>query len=181
MTVPRPARRLLAAIALAVALGATGALTGPGAAFAAGSDVPVAVAPAEGAFVEPGSVVLEWTAVDAPGGYEVTWSNDDGEGLGTASTDQVSVAIDIDGGSFSWQVRALPDGAWSTPATFHADLELPTLAVPEQQPAAVPVAVGPHGFAAIPGGVWIGGALGFSAVFLVVVVIQSRLHREQDA
>jgi hypothetical protein len=180
MTVPRPARRLLAAIALAVALGTTGVLAVPSAALAAPGDVPVAIAPEEGAFVEPGTVVLEWTAVEAPAGYEVTWSAD-GADPGTASTAQTSVAIDIEGGSFSWQVRALPDGAWSTPASFHADIELPTLAVPEQQPATAPVATGPQGLETIPGGVWIGGALGFSAVFLVVVVIQSRLRREQDA
>jgi hypothetical protein len=178
--VPRPARRLLAAIALAASLGATGALAVPGVASASVVDAPVAVAPEEGGFLEPGAVVLEWTAVEAPHGYEVTWSADGGDNAGTAATAQTSVAIEVVGGSFSWQVRAVPDGAWSTPATFHTDLELPTLALPEE-PAAAPAVAGREGLDGIPGGVWVVGALGFSVVFLAVVVVQSRIRREQDA
>ena len=174
---PRPVRRLLAAIALAVTLGAGGALAVPGVALAVASEAPVAVAPEEGTFLEPGTIVLEWTGVEAPQGYEVAWTAD--AGTGSASTTGTSAAVTVDSGSFSWQVRALPDGDWSAPATFHVDLELPTLAVPEE-PVAAPV-VARQGFETIPGSVWIGGALGFSAVFLVVVVLQSRVRREQDA
>lgn len=173
---PRPIRRLFSALVLAVALGVLGA---PAAALAASPEAPVAVAPVEGSFVEPGPVVLEWTAVDAPEGYEVAWATGAGENAGTAATVETSATIQVESGSFTWQVRALPDGAWSAPATFHADLELPTLVLPEQ-PAAAPVTTR-QGLDAIPGSVWIGGALGFSAVFLVVVVLQSRVHREQDA
>ena len=176
---PRPARRLLAAIALAVALGAAGGLALPGAALAAAPDAPVAIGPEDGAFVDTGSVVLEWTAVEAPAGYEVTWAAD-GRAAGTAATTATSIGIEVEGGSFTWQVRALPDGTWSSPATFHLDVELPTLPMPEEPVPAAPATPRP-GFEAVPGGVWIGGALGFSAVFLVVVVIQSRLRREQDA
>ena len=179
---PRPARRLLAAIALAVALGAAGGLALPGAALAAEPDAPVAIGPEGGAFVETGSLVLEWTAVEAPEGYEVTWAVDGGA-AGTAATTATSIGIEVEGGSFTWQVRALPDGTWSSPATFHVDVELPTLPMPEEPVAATsatPAASRP-GFEAVPGGVWIGGALGFSVVFLVVVVIQSRLRRGQDA
>jgi hypothetical protein len=177
--VPRPARRLLAAIALAVALGAAGGLALPGAALAAGPDAPVAIGPEEGAFVDTGSVVLEWTAVEAPEGYEVAWTADGGA-AGSATATATSIGIEVDGGSFTWQVRALPGGAWSTPATFHVDVELPTLPMPEEPVVAAPATPRP-GLEAVPGGVWIGGALGFSVVFLVVVVIQSRLRREQDA
>ena len=176
---PRPARRLLAAIALAVALGVAGGLALPGAALAAAPDAPVAIGPEDGAFVDTGSVVLEWTAVEAPEGYEVTWSAEGGA-PGTAATTATSIGIEIVGGSFTWQVRALPGGPWSLPATFHADVQLETLPMPEEPVAAAPATARPA-FEAIPGGVWIGGALGFSAVFLVVVVIQSRLRREQDA
>lgn len=175
---PRPVRRLLSAIALAVMLGVAGGLALPGAALAASPDAPVAVAPAEGSFVEPGAVVLEWTAVDAPQGYEVSWAAEGGENAGTAATAQTTVTIDVESGSFSWRVRALPDGEWSAPASFHADLDLPTLPLPDQ-PAAP--AAAPQGLEAIPGGVWIVGALAFSVVFLAVVVVQSRIGRERDA
>ena len=179
---PRPVRRLLSAITLAVILGASGALTLPAAALAttaASVEVPIAIAPAEGTFLEPGTVVLEWTAVGAADGYEVTWATDAGDDAGTATTSGTSLGVEVDSGSFVWQVRALPDGTWSVPATFHADPELPTLALPEE-PAAAPVVARP-GLDAVPGGVWIGGALGFSAVFLLAVVLQSRVRREQDA
>jgi hypothetical protein len=180
--VPRPLRRLFAATALAVALGAAGTLAVPLAALAASAEAPVAVAPEDGGFVEPGTVVLEWTAVDAPAGYEVSWSADGGQNAGTGATTQTSLAIQIEDGAFSWQVRALPDGEWSPAATFYVDLDLPTLALPEQAaPAAAPAAAGRGGIEAVPGVVWIGGALGFSAVFLAVVVVQARLRRAQDA
>jgi hypothetical protein len=180
--VPRPARRLLAVIALAITLGAAGSLAVSGSAPASASespDAPVAVAPEEGAFLDPGSIVLEWTAVDAPAGYEVSWANDEGGDAGTASVTGTSVPIEVEGGSYAWRVRVLPDGAWSMPRTFHADVQLETLPLPaEPAPAAAAARPDP---ASVPGGVWIGGALGFAVVFLVVVVIQSRLRREQDA
>ena len=176
---PRPARRLLSAIVLALTIGAAGVAVSPQAALAAAPDVPVAISPEEGAFVAPGPVVLSWTAVAAPAGYEVTWSTDAGA-AGTASSPTTSTTIEADGGSFSWQVRALPDGAWSEPATFHADVELPTLADQGQEQPAVAPATPLPGLDAIPGSVWVAGALGFSAVFLAAVVIQSRVRREQD-
>lgn len=159
-------------------LGASFALALPATAHAAGPDAPVAVAPEEGAFVEPGSIVLEWTPVDAPQGYEVTWSADGADAATVLST-STTTAIEVESGSFSWQVRALPDGVWSAPATFHVDLELPTLPLPEQ-PAATPTVTRP-GIESVPGGVWVIGALGFSVVFLAAVVLQSRVRREQDA
>lgn len=172
---PRPARRVIAATALAV-VAVLGFATP---ALAESPDVPVAVAPEEGAFLEPGTVVLEWTGVEATQGYEVSWETDTGANAGTASTAEPSTAVEVATGSFVWRVRALPDGEWSVPATFHVDPQLPTLALPEE-PAAVP-ATPAQGFESVPGGVWIAGALAFSAVFLVIVVIQSRLRREQDA
>lgn len=182
----RPVRRLFAAIALAVVFGAAGGLAAPSIAEAAASDAPVAIAPDEGTSLAPGTIVLEWTAVAASDGYEVTWSTGADGGIGSLSTAEATAAIEVESGSVSWQVRALPDGEWSAPATFHVDPELPTLAVPEQpaeQPAAVPAVpdIVPPGVGAIPGGVWILGALGFSVVFLAVVVIQSRVRRERDA
>jgi hypothetical protein len=175
--VPPSARRLFTAIALAVTLGAAGGLAFPGGAIATTRDAPVAVAPEEGAFVEPGTVVLAWSPVDALAGYEVTWATDGGAEAGAITTTQTSIAIEVGAGSYSWQVRALPDGDWSAPATFFADVELPTLPLPEQ-PAVAPAR---PGLDAVPGSVWIGGALGFSVVFLVIVVVQSRIHRERDA
>ncbi|WP_395640405.1 hypothetical protein [Pseudolysinimonas sp.] len=178
---PRLARRLFSAIVLAVVVGVCGAsiaLALPATAHAAEPDAPAAVAPEEGAFLEPGTVVLEWTPVDAPNGYEVTWSVDGGDPATMIAT-STATAIEVESGSFSWQVRALPDGAWSAPATFHVDLELPTLPLPEH-PAATPTVARPGGDA-VPGGVWVIGALGFSVVFLAAVVIQTRIRREQDA
>lgn len=179
---PRPARRLVVALALATAVTVPGILVLPAAASAApvaAVDGPEVVAPEEGAFVDPAAVVLEWTAVPAPGGYEVAWSSETGEG-GVVTSDSTSTTIQVDGGTFTWQVRALPDGEWSAPATFHADLELPTLPLPEQPAVAAPATPRP-GLDGIPGSVWIIGALGFSAVFLAAVVIQSRVQRERDA
>lgn len=178
---PRPARRLLVALALATVVAVPGILALPAPVLAAPLtvvDAPEVLAPEEGAFVDPAEVVLQWTAVPAPGGYEVTWSSESGEGIVTS--DSTSTTIQVDGGTFTWQVRALPDGEWSAPATFHADVELPTLPLPEQPAVAVP-ATPQQGFGAIPGSVWIIGALGFSAVFLAAVVIQSRVQRERDA
>jgi hypothetical protein len=168
--------------ALAVLLGVGGGMALPMTAEAAGSD-PTPVAPAEGAFVEDSTVVLEWTTSDAPLGYEVSWSSTDvADESGLVSTSEPTTTIEVDGGSYTWQVRALPEGAWSAPATFHVDVELPTLALPEDA-GAVPAeaAARPSGIEQVPGSVWILGALAFAAVFLAVVVVQSRLHREQDA
>lgn len=168
--------------ALAVLLGALGGVTLPITALAASTD-PTPVAPAEGAFLEASTVVLEWTAAEAPLGYEVSWrSTDDADETDVVEAVEPTTTIEVAGGSYSWQVRALPDGAWSAPSTFHVDLELPTLALPEEaapapaQPTALPSALD-----RVPGGVWVLGALGFSAVFLAAVVVQSRRHREQDA
>lgn len=165
-------------------LGAAASLGSPSPVQAAAADtpdVPVAVAPEEGAFVETDPVVLAWTAVDAPGGYEVAWATDTGEDAGTATTTAATTTVALAGGSYTWRVRVLPDGDWSLPATFHLDLELTTLPLPaEPQPAAAPATPRP-GLEGVPGGVWIIGALGFSVVFLVVVVVQSRVRREQDA
>ncbi len=177
---PRSARRLLPVIALAIALGAAGGIAVPNAASASGpSDVPVAVAPEEATVLGPGPVVLEWTAVDAPQGYEVSWATDAGDDAGTATVSGTSVPIEVASGSYVWQVRVLPDGAWSLPATFFADLQLQTLPLPDEP--VVAAASARSGSEALPGGVWIGGALGFSIVFLAAVAIQSRLRREQDA
>lgn len=171
--------------ALTVLLGAVGGLTLPITALAATPD-PTPVAPAEGAFLEASTVELEWTDAGSPLGYEVSWRSTDDTGdadeSGVVEAAGPTTTIEVAGGSYSWQVRALPDGAWSAPSTFHVDLELPTLALPEEagpvpaQPAALPSAID-----RVPGGVWVVGALGFSAAFLAVVVVQSRRHREQDA
>lgn len=176
---PRPARRLFAAIVLALACGAATNFVAPEPAHAVAPDAPVVVAPAQDAFVDAGPVTLGWTDVGAAQGYEISWTSEDGA-TGTAATTETTVEVQLDGGTYVWQVRALPGGEWSQPATFHADLQLETLALPEQ-PATPSSATPRTGVDAVPGGVWVLGALGFSAVFLVIVVTQSRLHREQDA
>lgn len=185
---PGPARRLFAAIALALTLGAAAGIGLPGAAAAvsaaqlAGSDAPAAVAPEEGALVESGEVVLEWTPAEAPAGYGVIWRlAGDVLDAGSSTAFTTAATIHVDAGSYVWQVRVLPDGDWSPPATFRADLELPTLVLPEQADAgdAAPTATR-HGIAAVPDSVWIVGALGFSAVFLAAVAVQSRVRREPD-
>jgi hypothetical protein len=175
----RPARRLFAATALAAVLGALAALGWPAAAFAGSAD-PAPTLPEDGAFVDGASVVLEWTDVAAPEGYQVSWTATDvADEAGVATATLPTMTIAVAGGSYEWRVRVLPDGEWSAPATFHVDLELPTLGLPEDGSAA-PLAGG-RGADRIPGGLWVGGAVGFAAVFLVIVVVQSRRHREQDA
>ena len=183
---PRSVRRLVAATVLALALSAGAAGVAPGAARAASTETPapVVVAPVEGSHLEPGAVELAWAPVDGAAGYEVRWTADLGgdpvEGLepvpgGTS----LSLAAE-EGASYTWQVRALPDGAWSSPGTFYVDLQLPTLGLPEQ-PAATGGTTGRGGPDGVPGEVWIAIALGFSAVLLVAVFVQSRTRREQDA
>lgn len=175
----RPARRLLTGTVLALVIAGLAALGVPTGA-AAGGTVPTPTVPDEGAFLADTSIVLEWTAVAAPEGYQVSWTSTDTadeSGLATATIPTMTVAVA--GGSYEWRVRTLPDGEWSAPATFHVDLELPTLGLPENGSAA-PVVAGRRGDD-IPGAVWIAGALGFSVIFLGTVVIQSRRQREREA
>lgn len=171
--------RLFAATTLALMLGGLAALAMPTGA-AAGIADPTPIAPEGGAVLASGTVVLEWTDVAAPEGYQVAWSSADQPGEAELATTTAStLTVELSGGSYEWAVRALPDGDWSGPANFHVDLELPTLGLPADGSAA-PVVDG-RGRGDIPGGVWIAGALGFSAVLLGAVVIQSRRNREQQA
>lgn len=180
-----------AATVLALALG-FGALAVAGLATElpaeAATPTPELVEPAEGAIVSPGSVTLRWSDVAAPEGFEVRWAAGgvvDGGGVITGGESAIAAATSLtilaeDAASYAWQVRVLPNGAWSEFRTFDVDLELPTLA----QPDAAAGSVDGRGVAApagIPGVVWISGAVGFSVALLVIVVVQARLQRARDA
>jgi hypothetical protein len=173
------ATRLHVGPALALTLGCLAALAVPAGALA-GDAVPTPTVPEEGAVLTVTSVVLEWTDVGTPEGYQVAWASTerpDETGVATATVPTMTIAVD--GGTYEWRVRALPEGEWSAPATFDVDLDLPTLVLPENGSATPAVAARARDD--IPGTVWIVGALGFSAVFLGVVVVQARRQRERRA
>lgn len=188
---PRHRSRRHAATVLALALG-FGALAVAAVATElpaeAATPTPELIEPADGATVSPGAVTLRWSDVPAPEGFEVRWAPGgvvDAGGVITEGESAISAATSLtivaeDAASYAWQVRVLPEGAWSEFRVFAVDFELPTLAQPD---AAASSADG-RGVATpggIPGIVWVSGAVGFSVALLVIVVVQARMQRARDA
>lgn len=172
-------------IALVVAPGAQAATTAP---------APVEiVAPSEGETVV-GDPVLRWTESDGAG-YEVRWNTDGalgddgaldaGETGGRAFPGSNSHPLTgLVAPTYYWQVRALPDGAWTPPAVFQVDIQLDTLAPPVGDPdapgapGAPPTAPNADTAAeaapstlgtAVSGFVWIAAASSFAGLILAVV------------
>ncbi|MGV3712714.1 hypothetical protein, partial [Pseudolysinimonas sp.] len=83
--------------------------------------------------------------------------------------------------TYYWQVRALPDGAWTPPAVFQVDIQLDTLAPSVDAPGApgalptAPIAdtaaeAAPSTLGtAVSGFVWIAAASSFAGLILAVV------------
>ena len=178
-------------IALLVAI--AGALVVVPAAHAVStSPAPVApIAPSEGETVV-GDPVLEWTAAEGTG-YEVRWNTDgslDAEGALDLSASggrafPGSAAHQLTGlvaPPYFWQARALPDGSWSTVASFHLDIQLETLEVPLAPDTAEPIpdAAAPLLGSTVSGFVWIASASTFAGLLLAVVGREwLRLRRQE--
>jgi hypothetical protein len=192
-------------IALIVAV--VGALVAvPAMASAAESVSPVStISPTEGELVDA-DPVLRWTASDGAG-YELRWNADgsfDSTGALDATADggrafpggESHRLADLTAATYHWQVRALPDGAWSPVATFHLDIQLDTLGPGEPaEPPAVEQPVvdapsdvpAPHAGAgldlstAVSGFVWIAAASSFAGLLLAVVGREwLRLRRQES-
>lgn len=185
----RPPIALLVAVAGAL-------VVVPGAhAAAASPTVVVPIAPHEGETVV-GDPVLEWTAADGTG-YEVRWNTDGrlgddgaldpgasgGRAFPGSASHQLSGLV---APTYFWQARALPDGAWSTVATFHLDIQLDTLDEPPVAPDApvapesTPDAAAPPLGSAVSGFVWIASASTFAGLLLAVVGREwLRLRRQE--
>lgn len=184
---PRHRSRRLAATVLALSLG-FGALAVVALATElpaeAATPTPELIEPAPGATVTPGAVTLRWSDVPAPQGFEVRWAAGavvDAGGVITEGESAIAAATSLtivaeDAASYAWQVRVLPDGAWSEFREFAVDIELPTLAQPDSAAGSVD-GRGVAAPAGIPGAVWVSGAVGFSVALLVIVVVQARLQR----
>jgi len=198
----RPPIALLVAIAGAV-FGAPAVASALAAADAGPAPVAI-IAPAPGELVS-GDPVLQWTA-SGTAGYELRW-NVDGTRDGTGALDHTS-----DGGgrlfpggesfqltgltapTYHWQVRALPDGAWSPVGTFHLDIQLDTLGPGAEPGAETPAPEAPAeeptpeagaGFdagAALQSFAWVAGASSFAGLLLAVVGREwLRLRRERES
>lgn len=169
---------------LVLALAALIVLAGPALPVAAVSPSPAPVAPLDGATVASDAVVLRWTEV--PGArYEVLWSDDGTVDAGGVIEDGTAVTVegtslelsDAGPGSYVWQVRVLPEGSWSPFSTFSVETELETHALPVESdapPVAPEGGTTDEGLAAIPAAVWIGGAVLFALLLLVVVFRHAR-------
>ena len=178
----------------------------PAMASAAESVSPVSpVSPAEGELVDA-DPVLRWTAA-GDAGYELRWNADGaldssgalevGDDGGRAFPGGESHRLtDLTAATYHWQVRALPDGAWSPVATFHLDIQLDTLGpgepaeppVDEQPVVEAPTDVSvPEAGAgldlstAMNGFVWIAAASSFAGLLLAVVGREwLRLRRQES-
>lgn len=177
-------RRL--AIALVAAL--AGALVAVPAVAGAATPAPiVTVSPTEGELVDA-DPVLRWTS-SGTSGYEVRWNAtgelDDTGALDVASDgdraftgDESHQLAGLTATTYHWQVRALPEGAWSAIATFYVDIQLDTLG-PGAAPEAPPVdasgeAQAPEAGAGVDlrpafhGFVWVATGSSFAGLLLAV-------------
>jgi hypothetical protein len=184
-------------LALLLATGAA-LLVAPAASAAVTAPAPVAiVAPSEGEVVV-GDPVLRWTESDGVG-YELRWNVDgaldetgaldSGETGGRAFPGSPSHQLTgLVAPMYHWQVRALPDGAWSPIASFHRDIQLDTLAPPADAPdasVAPPVAAAEAPARsvadAVSGFVWVAAASSVAGLILAVVGREwLRLRRQES-
>lgn len=167
---PPAAQRILASFGVIASLVAGSLLLPADVAHAdAGSEV-VLVAPEDGAVVAGPDALLEWTTPGAARRFEVRWTAPSGK-VETATTSGTSLALDeLAPASYRWQVRSLPEGAWSAPSTFTVDIQLETLpggTEPEPAPDPVPEATSP--LDRVNGVVWVVSASAFALLLLAVV------------
>ena len=176
---------LAAAAVVVLAPAAPAAAVPPAAATTAGAIAPLT--PGEGELVV-GDPELSWTEVLGTG-YEVRWNTDGTRGVdggldaaagGRAFPASASYLLaDAVSPTYHWQVRALPAGDWSHVATFHVDIQLPTLDLPPvdetgtrgepSAPAETPESEPPLLGGPFHGLVWVAAGSTFAGLLLAIV------------